>query len=191
MHGIIITNGTCRKSLNKTPMFDDEIVPVEVPELAPEIEDVPDAPAEEEVDWKAEAEKAKQIADNYKTRAEKAEKKVKEAPVAPATEQPMNLADATALLKADVHEDDIERVEKFARDEKTSVKDALKSDELKAILAVRTEKRSTAQAANVSNVRRGPSKVTDDVLLSKASKGDIPDGDDDIARLVAAKAKQK
>lgn len=107
------------------------------------------------------------------------------------TDSKMSIADATAILKADVHEDDIERVEKFAADEKISIKDALKNDEMKAILAIRAEKRSTANAANISNVRRGPTKVTDDVLLANADAGKLPDDDEGIERLVAAKAKRK
>ncbi len=107
------------------------------------------------------------------------------------SESPMSLADAAALLKADVHEDDVERVEKYAKAEGVSVREALKNDELKAILAVRSEKRSTANAANISNVRRGPTKVSDDVLISNAEKGRLPDDDEGIERLIAAKTKQK
>lgn len=182
----------------------DEIE-VAVPEtaaedIAAEVETevaTPETPVEEEahidqVDWKAEAEKAKALANNQKIRAEKAEQRLKSTPPPQANgEAPMSLADAAALLKADVHEDDIERVEKFAKSEGVSVREALRNDELKAILAVRAEKRTTAQAANVSNVRRGPTKMADDVLISNAEKGRLPEDDEGISRLVAAKLKQK
>lgn len=167
------------------PEVQEEVVTPEVVEETHEEE----APAEESVEeLKARLAKAEEYGKNQKIRAEKAETKAKEVP---SVDGKMSLADSHALLKADVHEDDIERVEKFAHDEKISIKEALKSDELKAILSVRIEKRSTANAANISNVRRGPTKTTDDTLLSNASNGKLPDSDEDIERLVAAKAKRK
>lgn len=173
-------------------MPDEEVI---VPEAEVEIEAVEeeeDAPAEETVEeLRARLAKAEEYGNNQKTRAEKAEKKAKEAPPVASTDGKMSLADSHALLKADVHEDDIDRVEKFAKSEGISIKDALKNDELKAILAVRGEKRTTANAANISNVRRGPSKISDEALVDNASKGKLPDSDDEIDRLIAAKAKKK
>lgn len=177
--------------------MDDEnevVVPETTTEevVTPEVtEEAPAEPAEEEVDWRSEAEKAKKLADNYKIRAEKAEKKVKETVVPQEQETKLSPADLLALMKAEVHEDDMGRVEKFAKMEGISIREALKSDELQAILSVQNEKRSTAKAANVSNVRRGPAAVSEDVLLSNAALGKLPDSDADIERLIAAKAKQK
>lgn len=100
-------------------------------------------------------------------------------------------ADLLAVMKANVHEDDMERVERFAKMDGTTVREALKSPELKAILSLREEQRTTATATNVANVRRGVSKVADDVLISNATAGKLPDSDDDIERLIAAKLKRK
>lgn len=176
--------------------MDEQVDAPEVIETPVEEVETPAAEPQEEVEAEVEAETSDErdskIAELEETnkklyaRAKKAEAEKK--PVAP-SESPMSLADATALLKADVHEDDIERVEKFAKAEGLSIREALKNDELKAILQVRTEKRTTAQAANVSNVRRGPSKVTDETLLDNANAGKLPDSDADIARLIAAKSK--
>lgn len=146
-----------------------------------------EAPEEETAEeLKARLAKAEELANNYKVRAEKAEKKAKEAP----SEAPsgLSLADSHALLKADVHEDDIERVEKFAKLEGVSIKEALKNPELKAILGVRAEQRTTAQAANVSPARRGSTKVSEETLLANARAGKLPESDEDIQRLVAAEA---
>jgi len=74
--------------------------------------------------------------------------------------------------------------------EGVSVREALKNPELKAILSLREEQRSTAAATNVSNVRRGQSKIDDGALLSNASAGKLPDSDDEINRLIAAKMKR-
>ena len=100
----------------------------------------------------------------------------------------LSTEDVVALSR--VHEEDIERVEKFAKDEKISVKEALKNSELKAILDMRAENRTVANATNVSNTRRGGGSITPEALLSRASAGDIPEDDEGIQKLVAAKLSQ-
>lgn len=107
------------------------------------------------------------------------------------TSTSLSNADLLAVMKANVHEDDMERVEKFAKMEGVSVKEALKNPELKAILALREENRTTANASNVSNVRRGTTKLSDDVIIANANAGKLPDDDDGINRLIAAKRKLK
>jgi hypothetical protein len=165
----------------ETPADEPETPAVEAPEAEADVE--VETPDERDQRIAELEEKNKKL---Y-ARAKKAEEDAKRPPVQKAeTPSGVNLADAAALLKADVHEDDIERVEKYAKAEGVSIKEALKSDELKAILQVRNEKRHTAQAANVSNVRRGPSKKTDEAILSDAKAGKLPESDDDIERLVAA-----
>ena len=94
-------------------------------------------------------------------------------------------------MNAKVHEDDMERVERFAKSEGVSIKEALKNPELKAILSIREEQRTTAVAANVTNVRRGAVKVSDDSLIANANAGKLPDDTDGIERLIAAKLKRK
>ena len=137
--------------------------------------------------------KAQQIAENQRIRAEKAEKELKalkskgEVNSKEPTPQ-LSTADIIALSK--VHEDDVERVERFAKSEGISVREALKNDELKEILSLRDEQRTTASAANVSTTRRSSAKLSDDVIVSNASNGKIPEDDDGIARLVAAKMKK-
>lgn len=163
----------------------DETVEDEV--VAPEVTEEEAEPQEEDIDWKTEAEKAKELANNYKVRAEKAEKKAKEAPAI--MTDGLASKDVIYLAKADIHEDDVDEVLDIARAKKISISKA--HEYLKPILEVRKEQRSTANAANVSNVRRGSSKMTDETLLSNADNGKLPDGDEDIARLIAAKAKQK
>lgn len=148
---------------------------------------------EETTEENPELTKAQQIAENQRIRAEKAEKelkKLKENKTVNSQESVQHsTADIIALSK--VHEDDVERVERFAKSEGISVREALKNDELKAILSLREEQRTTASAANVSTTRRTSAKITDEVLVSKASRGELPDDDDGIARLIAAKAKLK
>lgn len=169
------------------------VVPETTEEVAPELDATEETAPE--VDWQAEAEKAKELANNYKARAEKAEKAAKEKPAAKAEEvsrmDKLSSTDLVAVMKADIHEDDMERLERFAKAENMTIREALKDPEWKAIHDLRVEQRNTSGATNVSNARRAPAVVSEEVLLSRAAAGRFPDNDFDINRLIAAKAKQK
>lgn len=107
------------------------------------------------------------------------------------TSASMSPADLVAVMNAGVHQDDMERVERFAISEGVSIRDAVKNPELQAILDVRSEQRNTAVATNVENVRRGNAKASAESLLNRANKGDIPTNDDEIEALVAARSNRK
>lgn len=132
---------------------------------------------------KARAEKAEELANNYKIRAEKAEKKAKES-VTTETKASGDLSskDILAIAKADIHEDDMDRVISFARSERISVKDALASDDLKAILSMRKEKRKTAAASNTGTARRGAVKLSDEEIIGRVEKGELPEDPEALAR---------
>ena len=192
--------GLVSSSLTKTPMEEEEIIGEEVvtPEVPEEEEEhVETEPEEQEetieelraklADTEVAKAKADEIAENQRIRAEKAEKKAKESK----NNDSLSSSDMLAILAAKVDEEDTDRVIKFAKDEGVSVREALKNPELKAILDVRAEQRDTAAAANTTNVRRGPSKTTDDVLVQNASKGKLPESDEEISRLMAAKMKKR
>ena len=102
---------------------------------------------------------------------------------------PNDMADLLAISRANIHDDDVERLERYAKAEGMSIREALKDPEWQAIHALRVEQRNTAGASNVSKVGRSPAKVTDEVLLSNAASGKLPDSDYEIQRLIAAKAK--
>lgn len=131
----------------------------------------------EEKDWEAEARKAQEVADNYKKRAEKAEKKAKEVKTE-ATKVELSQTDVIALAKSDIHEEDIERVTKFAQMEGISVKDALSNEDMKAILERRSEARKAAAASNTSANKGGAVNVSGDSLLENARSGKLPDPKD-------------
>lgn len=136
-------------------------------------------------DIKARLAKAEELANNYKIRAEKAEKKAKE--VKPEAKADLSNSDMFALLKANVAEDDIDDVKEYASLKNISVAEALKSSIVKGILKEKEEQRTVAVATNVTTARRTTSKLSDDALLSKAEKGDLPDDLDEIARLNKAR----
>lgn len=83
--------------------------------------------------------------------------------------------DLFALVKADVNEEDVDDIIKTAKVLGVSVSEALKDNVVKAILADKQEKRNTARATSTKTSRGGQKKVSDAELLSRASKGDIPE----------------
>lgn len=156
-------------------------------------EETTEAPAEPSVeDRMAELEKKLATAEAQKDHwRSKAKEKSKETVLLKeeVKQTPKEMADLLAISRANIHEDDVERLERYAKAEKMSIREALKDPEWQAIHALRVEQRNTAGASNVSKVGRSPAKVTDEVLLANASMGKIPDSDYDIQRLIAAKAK--
>ncbi len=142
-------------------------------------------------DVKARLTKAEELAQNYKVRAEKAEKKAKETKVEKVEPvQGLSSKDTIALINAKVNEDDIEEVIEYAKFKKISVSEALKSSVIKASLTEREEQRNTANATSTGK-SRGAAKVSGEALLAKAQKtGEIPDSDEGISALIAARMKK-
>lgn len=135
----------------------------------------------EETQEKDELNKAQELAKNQKIRAEKAEKEAKELRAkldekngASKNDEDISQKDLLAIVRADVHDDDIDRVIKFAKLENLTVPEALKHSDLKAILASRAEARKSAEATTVKPARNGVQKVSSDVLIAKANAGEIP-----------------
>ena len=147
--------------------------------------------------------KAKEIILNQKIRAEKAEKLAKKTkepagdgtPKKPEGEEtpknlPYSLQDIRSL--SGVHDDDVERVEKFAKSENLSITEALKNDDLLAILRDREEKRATASASNTGKSRRGTTETSVKELLKKFKlTGELPESDEEIEKLAEARLKEK
>jgi len=136
--------------------------------------------------------KAEEIANNQKIRAEKAEEEAKKAkPVEPPKSE-ITLADLAVITNSKLHEDDIERVQKFAKDEGISLKEALKNEELQAILRIREEKRQVAQASNTGGSRRVAAQDSGKDILDKFERtGNLPESDEDIAKLARAQFDRK
>jgi hypothetical protein len=150
---------------------------------------------DDEIDYKSEFEKNKELANNYKIRAEKAESKLKQGYKAPEVKQgsksDLSTMEAMLIMKSNIDIQDVDAVTKFAKMEGVSISEALKSDELKAIINVRNEKRNVAEASHSGTSRRSSPKVSDDSLLANASKGILPDSDEDFHRLQELRLKRK
>jgi len=136
--------------------------------------------------------KAEEIAENQRIKAEKAEKLAKKPKEEDTSKKSdYSLADIRALSK--VHDDDIERVEKFVKSEGVSYAEALKNEDLQAILSSREEKRNTASATNTGTSRRGSSKPTGEKLIEDFENGKMPEDTDALAqaRMEQKKARNK
>lgn len=125
--------------------------------------------------WRKKAEKA----------GEKEEPGTQEKPVV--KNDSLSSKDLIAIAKADIHEDDIDEVVEYAKFKNISVAEALKSSVVKTMLSESSEIRKSAEATNTSKVRKGSTKVSDEALLEKLSKGDIPEDKDSAERLFWAR----
>ncbi len=85
------------------------------------------------------------------------------------------------------HEEDIEVIEKWAKFNGVSVKDALNDNTLKTILSTKQEERRTAQATQTKGSARGVSTPSIDTIIAEANKGKLPEKDSDIERLAEAR----
>lgn len=106
-------------------------------------------------------------------------------------EEGLSQTDFYALIKADVHEDDISEITDYAKLKKISIPDALKSNYVKTYLADRREERETANNTATGNVRRGPAKPNASQILERARKGELPETDEEMAMLVKAEFENK
>lgn len=151
--------------------------------------EVDESSNEEEFDWKAEATKQKQIAENQRIRAEKAERKGKvvTSQTAQKADSPSSTKDLYALMEAKVPLDDVSEVEDYAKYKGISITEALKTQAVRSILNEKAEARNVSQATNTGVSKRSSSRPSDDMLLSNARKGIMPDSDEDLARLARLK----
>ena len=95
-----------------------------------------------------------------------------------------------SLVKANVPDEDVNEVTLYARGHDITVTDALKTDEVKALLKTRGEKRKSAELASTGSFRRSSSKVSDAELLEKVEKGGmVPE--EEIDRLIDARMEAK
>ena len=163
-----------------------EVTPEVTEATTPEVE-IEESEEESPEELKARLAKAEELANNYKIRAEKAEKKVKEVPQT--NESGFSIKDTIALSRIDV--DDIDDVVEAAKVLKIPVHQAVNHKVVKTILEDKAEQKRTAEATNVTNTRRGPTKLSDDALIANANAGKLPEADEDIQRLFKARTISK
>jgi hypothetical protein len=122
-------------------------------------------------------------------KAEEELKKGKPAEIPPEKKSDdLSSKDLYALMEAKVPQEDVEEVQKAAKLLGKTVSEALKDDLVKTRLSQLAEFRKTADATTTGQQRRVATKVTDDALLDKVSKGEIPEkGTEEAERYFWAK----
>ena len=139
--------------------------------------------------------KSKELSENQKIRAEKAEEKLKEKEKEaqpPKTEEgKLSQADLLYLAKADVHADDIDELVTIAKNAGKSVRETLQQGWVKSYLAEKQEERKTAEASVTKTKGMGRKSSSGEELLAKAEKGELPDKPEDIDKLVDAQLARK
>ena len=150
---------------------------------------------------KAKLAKTQQAYENQKKRAEKAEsRKSEDGKDNKKVEQPKKISksdelspkDLYALMENKVPKDDIDDVVQYAKFSKISVEQALETDFVTRLLADKAEKRATARATNIGASSRGAGKPSGSSLLNNAiTKGEIPDDDEDLDRMIDARLEHK
>lgn len=91
--------------------------------------------------------------------------------------------DVYTLIQANVPKEDISEVQEYAALKKISISEALNAPIVKTILADKAEARKVAEGTNTGAAKRGNGKPSNDTLIQNASKGVLPETDEEIARL--------
>ena len=112
----------------------------------------------------------------------------KEEAASKTTNRNLSDSDLLYLSKTSIHEEDLEEVLTYAKNNNVDVKKA--HEYLKPILDIRIEQRNTAETTNTGGGPRGNSKLSDETLLSNASKGILPESDEDMKRLTLLQIKK-
>lgn len=137
----------------------------------------------------ADMNKAKELAYNYKVRAEKAEKQLK---IAPKKEDKTSKNDNYSLqdIKAlsDVHDDDVSEIVEYAKFKGISIADAKKSNVIIVSLKEKQEIRQSAIASATGKASRGGNTNSGEALLTHLeSTKELPESKEDMDRLAQAR----
>ena len=85
------------------------------------------------------------------------------------------------------HKEDIELARTWAKNSGKPLKDILEDKTFKAVLDVQREERKSADTSITKGGAKGVSKITGEDLLKKAQKGEYPESDEDIDKMLNAK----
>lgn len=171
--------------------MEDEVVTPTSEETEEETtEEVETQEEEEEIDWKAEALKAKELAENQKRRAEKAEKlakTAKEEKKETTFSGELSQTDLIYLAKSDINEEDIADVTDWAKFKGISIKEA--HEQLKPTLSIKQEQRTTAAATETKSGRGVKPKTGEDYLEKARRTGEVPTDEIEMQKLILARQK--
>lgn len=146
-------------------------------------ETVPETPSAEVI---AELqEKAKVSSQNFE-RAKKAEAELKELRDK-VPSQEFSPKDYLALTEAKVSSEDFDEVVRVSKILAKPLNETLKDKTMQSILKERADERRTAESTQTGGGRRGVSQSTPEALMEEAQRGNVPERDEDISKLVKAK----
>lgn len=160
------------------------VVPETKEEVTPEVTENTEKTVEETVeDVKSKLAKAEELANNYKVRAERAEKKAKDfVPTESKVTGDLSSKDIIAITRAGISDEDLDEVLDFAKYKKIPIVEALKNKTLKTLLKDNDEQRKTAAASNTGTARRGSVKVSDEEIVSRLDRGEVPEDPEVLAK---------
>lgn len=116
--------------------------------------------------------------------ADKPEDKPEDKPIDKSATEGLSSNDVIAVINAKIPQEDIADVADYAKFKKISVAEALNDSVVKLMLADKAEQRKIAEGtATGDGKKRGSSKLSDEALLANASKGILPESDEDMSRL--------
>jgi len=136
--------------------------------------------------------KAEEVANNYKIRAEKAEKvkKVVQPSATEKTNSDLSSTDLYAMMKNNVELEDFSDVTDYAKFKGISVQEALATGFVKTLLSEKAGQRNIANATNTGSARRGTARLSDEAIVDNVNKGILPESDEDIMRYVKARSRK-
>lgn len=150
---------------------------------------------EGEEDFAEKARKAEEIAKNQRIRAEKAEKELKALKGSKTEKETpkndlsgMSLKDIRALQN--VHDDDVEKVEKWAKSEGITIAEAVKDPMMQTFFKTRNEERATADAASTGAQKKRSRGSSDDEIMGDIEKGKVPENPEDLVKAEIAQKKK-
>jgi hypothetical protein len=149
-----------------------------------------DTDEEEQEDLQAKLKELEETNKKLFARAKKAEEAKKNLP----EEKSAELSSRDVLLLAGqgfTHEEDIEFLLKSSKVLGVPLAEAVKDDTVSKLLAERRELRKTAEATHTKTSRRGKTETSPEALVEQARRGQFPDDDDSIGKLVRAQIHKK
>jgi len=127
--------------------------------------------------WRKKYEDASKVDETKDVKIEEKKTEVK------ADTSELTQSDIITLARSELADEDIPEVLEYAKLKGVSLKEALTSNVVQAILSTNKEARTVADASNTGKTAQTTSGTSDDELMANAKKGIMPDSDADMERL--------
>jgi len=127
--------------------------------------------------------------EHFRKKAETVANKTVGVEITPKIESGLKVEDVLELASEGItHKEDVELAKKWTEFNKKPMSEALKDPMFKTMLGQKREERTTAEATQTKGGPQGAKRVTGEDLLAKAvQKGEFPQTDDDMDKMIKAK----